>query len=90
MDMGSSLRILAQAVGIPVGWRLGSPLATPLVSTINEIIMFPSFVSPVSPLLSTFLIEGGSGSNTYFAKYEAPKNLAANTFLDLVSPFGAS
>ena len=31
---------LARAVGVPVGWRLGGRLATPLVATIND-IFFP-------------------------------------------------
>ena len=44
---GCKSPILAQVVSIPVGWRLGSRLATPLVAIINYIIFSPIFCSGV-------------------------------------------
>ena len=58
---------LAQAVGVPVGRRLGGRLVTTLVATINPIIFFYffPFFFLFSPS-STFLIEGVLGSKNLF------------------------
>ena len=46
--------ILAQAIGVPVGRRSGSRLATTLVATKNVFLFFfpapPHFFAPVSPM----------------------------------------
>ena len=61
------IKILAQAVGVPVDRRSGGRLATTLVATIFIIIFFPRFFSPSSP----FLIEGVLGSKNLFSESDS-------------------
>ena len=56
--------MMARAVGVPVGQRLGGRLVMTLVAIINDIIFTFSFFSSSS----TFLIEGVLGSKNLFSK----------------------
>ena len=67
---GLNIAILAQAVGVPVGWCSGGQLAMLLVATIN-VIIFSIFFSQSRP----YLMEGVLGSKNLFSKscFECPK-----------------